>query len=221
MTPVGTKSPGSFALCAHVHRASPGEHAARAKGDGSSAGTEPPAPGGAPGEGASGGAGRRPGAWPRRGSEGTLRGLGGCAGPRRTGPGALEREAQSAGLLTWCYLPLPSALRFPRPHVSRTSNAPRHTGTNFHLPAQRALFAGLHRDANSRAALMVASQADWGHGGVKGCACLGWAFETIIRPALLGRQRPIPTPHCICLNLEGGGHVVLVPGRTPPWFRGW
>lgn len=67
------------------------------------------------------------------------------------GLGVAGGGAGRAGLLTWLY-PLPSALGFPRPHLSGTSIAPHHPRPDFHLPAQRALFAGLHRDVNLGAA---------------------------------------------------------------------
>lgn len=206
---VGAGSPGAFAqeACAQSAAPSPGQ-------GGSSAGTEPPARLGTPSLGRGSiwrrpargcNWGRKPGVQAWRGSEGTGLSLGGCARPRIPGPGVLEVEAQAEALLPrLCLLAsAPSDSRAPTFRGLQTH--PGHSAPDFHLSAQQALFAGLHRYANPGAAPTLAWEARRGHGGVKGCACPGWAWGTTVWTARFAR-----------LILEGGGHVMPVPACLQP-----
>lgn len=109
----------------------------------------------------------------RRGGPGTALGLAG-AGARGPGGravregralGAGEGGAAGAALLTCLLPPAPADSRGPTFRGLQT--APRHPAPDFHLPAQRALFAGLHRYANPGAANRAAWEARRGHGGVR------------------------------------------------------
>lgn len=97
-----------------------------------------------------------------------LAGSGRPCGLRNPGPGALgEGGAGRGAFLTWLYL-LASALSDSRgPTFQGLQTTPCHPAPDFHLPAQRALFAGLHRYANPGAAKRAAWEAGRGHGGVR------------------------------------------------------
>lgn len=131
----------------------------------SSAGPEPPAQGSQPGEKghqAEHGRGAGPGdcSWgPRPGARASR-----ASGSRRSSVARRGREATPLrgpqALGRWGGRPRPRpfspgfisshlTLGFPRPTFRGLQT---HSAPDFHLPAQRALFAGLHRDANPGAA---------------------------------------------------------------------
>lgn len=91
---------------------------------------------------------------------------------------AEEGGAGRAAFLTWLYL-LPSVPSDSRgPTFQGLQTTPRHPAPDFHLPAQRALFAGLHRYANPGAAKPAAWEAGRGHAGVRRGAARAGASGT-------------------------------------------
>lgn len=142
-----------------------------------------------------------------------LRGSGRPCGLRNPGPGSLRRDAHGrTAFLTWLYL-LPSAPSDSRgPTFRGLQTTPSHQAPDFHLPAQRALFAGLHRYANPGAANRAAWEAGGGHGGVRRGAGGTGASGTAWRAGLLGRQGPLqcsrPGPSAFPWKVRGWTRLV-------------